>query len=342
MLERSGGEARSARMPDMDAPVDLLRDEQPHNSVDLRAISASDVTRERAPHVAVLIPCRNEETTIAAVVEDFRRALPDADIYVYDNASTDATATEAMAAGASVRAVPIKGKGQVVRRMFADVDADVFIISDGDGTYDASAAPVLVKQLLANHLDMVVGRRVEVAEHGSAYRKGHRLGNRLLTRLVGWLFGMRISDMLSGFRALSRRYVKSFPATAAGFEVETEMTIHALDLRLPFCEIDTAYRERPPASHSKLRTVPDALRILRFSFALARDYRPIRFFGTLAAVCLGLAAIVARASSGGGVALALVGALFAVTGCIVESLTRTRREMKRMLYLGVVAGDSVP
>jgi glycosyltransferase involved in cell wall biosynthesis len=293
--------------------------------------------------VAVLLPCRNEEATIASVVRDFRHALPDASIYVYDNASVDDTAEAAKAAGAVVREAPLPGKGNVLRRMFADIDASVYVLADGDSTYDAAAAPTLVERLRSQNLDMVVGRRVAVDDPANCFRRGHRTGNLLLTKSVHWLFGDGSEDMLSGYRVFSRRYVKSFPASSRGFEAETEMTVHALDLSLPFDEVPTIYRERPRESASKLRTIPDGLRILKFILVLCKDYRPLRFFGCLAMLA-GLVGVVAGASAGGArrpwapeTVLSVVSAMlimvFLLAGLILDSLGRSRRELKRMLYL---------
>jgi glycosyltransferase involved in cell wall biosynthesis len=297
------------------------------------------------PSLAVLLPCRNEEVTIGKTVRDFRRALPTATIYVYDNASSDRTAPVARSAGAIVRRAPIPGKGNVLRRMFAEVDADVYVLADGDGTYDPTAAPDFVSRLCHDHLDMVVGRRVVEADTTSAYRPGHQLGNRLLTGAARWVFGNGPRDMLSGYRVFSRRYVKSFPAASRGFEVETEMTIHALELNLPFDEVPTRYGERPGGSRSKLRTIPDGLKILKFITVLCKDYKPLRFFGSLGLLAALLAFSFSRlteanvaASSSIAIVTAICGALamiFVLAGLVLDSLGRSRREMKRMLYLAV-------
>jgi len=295
--------------------------------------------------VAVLIPCRDEATTVGRVVRDFRAALPGAAIYVYDNGSGDETALRARAAGAVVRRVATPGKGNVVRRMLADVDAAVYVLVDGDDTYDAGAAPAMVDRLLTDNLDMVVGSRIDVGPSSGSYRRGHRAGNRLLSRFVAWLFGGGSADMLSGYRVMSRRFTKSFPAFSSGFEVETEMTVHALDLSLPFSEVPTAYRARPADSSSKLRTVTDGVRIVRLIFALCRDYRPLRFFGTIAAAA-SLGAVVC-AFLGHGYLHAWTPATFGLVGCmavvavattagvILDSLRRGRRELKRMMYLAL-------
>jgi len=319
-----------------------VADRQVKRGEQARTTTARD-HRDPVGDVAVLLPCRDEEVTIAKVVSDFRSALPAATIYVYDNASTDNTAAAAAAAGAIVRLSPDPGKGSVLRRMFAEVDAAVYVLADGDDTYDASAAPSMVDRLHRRRLDMVVGRRVDVGDDAGIYRLGHRFGNRLLTWAVHRLFGGGCADMLSGYRVFSRRYVKSFAASSTGFEIETEMTIHALDLDLPFEEVPVEYQERPADSESKLRTIPDGIRILWFALRLCKDYRPLRFFGSLAvtatagAVGVGVVApdslrsrtpatLVVAALAGGAV-------LGTSTGVILDSLRRNRLAMMRMLYL---------
>ena len=345
--------------PELDhpsAPVDVR---QGNGHIDLSALEADDVidladhredpavetwTCEPDLKIAVLIPCHNEAPTIAGVVNDFRRALPSAEIYVYDNASTDGTAEISAAAGAIVRRVSRLGKGNVLRCMFAEVEATVYVLIDGDGTYDVSDARRLIERLRCGNLEMAVGRRIEIDDTGVAYRRGHKLGNRLLTTTVHWLFGAGSEDMLSGYRAFSRRYVKSFPATSRGFEAETEMTIHALDLCVAFEDVPVSYGERPGTSKSKLRTIPDGLRILRFILLLCKDYRPLRFFGALTALCLlgALAAGPARellpawaAIPGLGLALICLAALFLVAGVVIDSISRSRREVKRILFLAI-------
>jgi glycosyltransferase involved in cell wall biosynthesis len=244
-----------------------------------------------APRVAVLIPCYDEAASISKVVADFHAALPSAVIYVYDNNSTDDTTRFAAEAGAIVRSEPLRGKGNVVRRMFADIEAEVYVLVDGDDTYDAASATRMVELLSYESLDMVNGARVASTEQ--AYRPGHVLGNKLLTGTVAAIFGNRIRDMLSGYRVLSRRFVKSFPALATGFETETELTVHALELRLPIAEVDTPYRDRRADSPSKLRTFRDGFRILRTIVLLVKEERPLRFFScvgaALAAISIGLA-----------------------------------------------------
>jgi glycosyltransferase involved in cell wall biosynthesis len=303
-----------------------------------------------APRIAVLIPCRNEEVAISRVVAAFRAALPAASIYAYDNNSTDNTAQVARDAGALIGMEEQQGKGHVVRRMFADVDADIYVLVDGDDTYDATAAPAMVSLLLERQLDMVTA--VRVTDAAAAYRPGHRTGNSLLTGLVRHLFGARIHDMLSGYRAFSRRFVKSFPALSAGFETETELTVHALQLALPVGEIHAPYRERPAGSASKLRTVSDGLRILRLILMLVKDERPLPFFSLCGAgfLVIGLAlgtsillefwrtGLVPRLPTAI-VAAALVALSFLSFACglILDSVGRGRREMKRLAYLALPA-----
>ena len=300
------------------------------------------------PQIAVLIPCLNEEAAVPRVVADFRKHLPQALIFVYDNGSTDRTAEVARQAGAIVRCEPLKGKGNVVRRMFADIDADIYVLVDGDDTYHAASAPELIQRLVVDSLDMVNGAREEKSE--LAYRRGHRFGNRLLTGLVARFFGERMTDMLSGYRIFSRRFVKSFPALATGFETETELTVHALELRLPIAEVMTPYRERPPASSSKLRTIPDGIRIMRLIMRLVREERPLEFFSAVAAL-LAVTSIVLAApviadylrtglvprlptavlSTG----LMLLGFLSFACGLILSTVTRGRMEAKRLHYLNI-------
>ncbi len=304
------------------------------------------------PKVAVLIPCYNEAVSIASVVADFKAALPEAAVYVYDNNSSDATASVAAAAGAVVRKESLQGKGSVVRRMFADVEADVYLMADGDGTYDPADAARMISMVLRDRLDMIVGARV--ASASEAYRRGHRLGNRLLTAAVANLFGKRFSDMLSGYRAFSRRFVKSFPAMSDGFEIETELTIHALELRLPVAEIDTAYKERSSGSASKLQTYSDGMRILRLIIVLYKNERPFQFFSAVAALlgavalALGLPIVVTFAQTGLvprqptailATGLVLLSALNFVTGLILDTVTRGRREMRRLAYLSIPPAD---
>jgi glycosyltransferase involved in cell wall biosynthesis len=296
--------------------------------------------------IAVLIPCYNEATTIADVVSTFRASLPSADIYVYDNNSKDETVSLAVAAGAIVRSETRQGKGHVVRRMFADVEADVYVMVDGDATYDASAANSLVQRLVAENLDMVVGARV--ADAKAAYRAGHRAGNKLITGMITWLFGRAFDDILSGYRVFSRRFVKSFPALSGGFETETELTIHALQLAMPVAEIVLPYAERPEGSVSKLSTWGDGFRILRTILMLLKDEKPFLFFGALGAVAalaslvLGFPVILEFLRTGLvpklptavlAMGLMLIAVLCLFSGAILDSVARGRREMKRLIYL---------
>ena len=301
----------------------------------------------RAGHrLAILVPCFNEEAAIAKVVGDFRSALPEAVIYVYDNNSTDRTAEAARAAGALVRRELHQGKGNVVRRMFADVEADVYVLVDGDATYDAPSAPGMIDKLLDEHLDMVVGLRIDQSQ--AAYRLGHRTGNRLLTRFFASVFDATFSDILSGYRVFSRRFVKSFPVLSRGFEIETELAVHALELELPVAEIPTPYYARPRGSVSKLSTWRDGLRILLTILGLFRSERPLAFFSgigvVLAIVSVVLAipifvtyfeqGIVPRIptailSTG----LMLLAFLSLVAGLVLDTVTRGRREMKLIAYL---------
>lgn len=300
--------------------------------------------------IAVLIPCYNEEAAIPKVIADFRHVLPDAMIYVYDNNSRDRTSEVARAAGAVVRTEPLQGKGNVVRRMFADIEADVYVLVDGDATYDAASAPRMINALLEGPLDMVNGARVTNIQ--KAYRPGHRFGNWMLTSMVSWIFGNRFKDILSGYRVFSRRYVKSFPALSAGFETETELTVHALELRMPTAEIVTPYQDRPPGSLSKLSTFRDGFRILWTILVLAKEERPMPFFLLLAAivalVSVGLmvpilveyfeTGLVPRLPTAIlSMGLMIVAFLSIACGLILDTVTRGRHEMKRMRYLEIPA-----
>src|SRR6201747_2402663 len=238
--------------------------------------------------IAVLVPCFNEEAAVAIVVADFRKSLPLAEIYVYDNNSSDGTVAIAREAGARVRSERRQGKGHVVRRMFADIDADIYVLVDGDATYDAASAPRMIGTLLADHLDMVVGFRVDQAE--AAYRPGHRTGNRMLTGFLSSVFGQAFKDILSGYRVFSRRFVKSFPVLSDGFEIETELSVHALELALPVAEIETPYFARPAGSFSKLNTWRDGFRILGTIVKLYRSEKPLHFF-TVIGCCLALVSV---------------------------------------------------
>ncbi len=299
------------------------------------------------PRIAVLLPCYNEEAAIAQTVAGFRAALPTATIYVYDNNSQDRTVEAARAAGAVVRSERMQGKGNVVRRMFADVDADIYVMADGDATYDAEAAPQLVQRLVDEQLDMVVGSRV--TQHDAAYRRGHVMGNKLLTGMLAQLFGRSFTDILSGYRVFSRRFVKSFPVLSGGFEIETEISVHALELRMPVGEVETRYFARPEGSASKLSTYSDGFRILNTIVTLYRIERPLLFFGAIG----GLLALLALAL---GIPLAItyyhthlvprlptaimatgliiLAALCFFAGLILDTVVRGRREVRRLAYLG--------
>ncbi len=310
----------------------------------------ADELKDRPNSIAILLPCYNEAPTIGKVIGDFQAAIPEATIYVYDNASTDDTETVAHLAGAMVRNVPLRGKGNVIRRMFAEIDADIYVLCDGDDTYDAKASPELVEHLVENRLDMVVGTRVDSLVAKGAYRRGHRIGNQILTRAVHWIFGDGSCDMLSGYRVFSRRFVKTFPAISCGFEAETEMTVHALELSLPFAEVATAYRPRPDHADSKLRTFRDGYLISRFIMSLWKDYRPLRFFGLFSGLLAIAAAIVALAAGGASwspatvaaVGLASISAILFMTGLILDSIGRRQREMKRMICFGLPANQPSP
>jgi glycosyltransferase involved in cell wall biosynthesis len=301
------------------------------------------------------VPCYNEAAAIGRVVTDFRAALPDARIFVYDNNSTDDTFREAQAAGAIVRREPLQGKGNVVRRMFADIEADVYVMVDGDDTYHAASAPLLVRKLIGEQLDMVNAARQSTA--AAAYRPGHRFGNVMLTALVNFVFGKRTSDMLSGYRVFSRRFVKTFPALSRGFEIETELTVHALELGMPLAETAAPYKERGASSVSKLSTFKDGFRILWLIGKLVKEERPLQSFG-IAAIVLAATAVAlawpvfatymqtglvprlptAVLSTG----LMILGFLSLAIGLVLETVTRGRREMKRLRYLELPAPDFPP
>lgn len=298
------------------------------------------------PRIAVLVPCFNEEASVATVVADFRKALPSAEIYVYDNNSSDRTAAVARAAGAEVRHERRQGKGHVVRRMFADIDADVYVLVDGDATYDAPSAPRMIEMLVNDRLDMVVGLRVDREQ--VAYRRGHRTGNWMLTGFLSSVFGQAFSDILSGYRVFSRRFVKSFPVLSDGFEIETELTVHALELALPVAEVETPYYARPEGSFSKLNTWRDGFRILATILKLYRSEKPLRFFAAigvfLALVSVGLAipvlityletGLVPRLPTAVlSMGLMIVALLSMSSGLVLDTVTRGRREMKLLAYL---------
>ncbi len=298
--------------------------------------------------IAILVPCHNEKVTIGTVVNDFRRELPNATVYVYDNNSTDDTSRIAAEAGAIVRTEPQQGKGHVVRRMFSDIEASVFVLVDGDDTYDATSVRRLIDTLLSQHVDTVNARRVTDVD--GAYRFGHQLGNRLLTGIVNWLFGKRCADILSGYRVFSRRFVKSFPALSTGFEIETELTVHGLSLNMPMAEVDTPYKERPDDSNSKLNTYRDGLRILWTIMILTKDYRPVFFYSiigcvlALGSLMLGIPIVLEYVDTGLvprfptaflSATIMVLAFLSLATGLILDSVARGRREAKRLHYLAL-------
>jgi glycosyltransferase involved in cell wall biosynthesis len=315
--------------------------------------SGQDVSHLQTTHdlrIAVLLPCYNEEAAIAQTVADFRAALPGAEIYVFDNNSHDRTADIARAAGAIVRTEKMQGKGHVVRRMFADIEADVYVMADGDATYEAAAAPGLVERLVDENLDMVVGARKSEVE--AAYRRGHRFGNAMLTGMLARIFGRTFSDILSGYRIFSRRFVKSFPVLSQGFEIETEISVHALELRMPVAEQITAYAARPEGSESKLNTYRDGWRILNTIIKLFRYERPLAFFGSIATLLAAMALVIAfplfvtyletglvprfpTAILATG--LIILAALNGFCGLILDTVVRGRLEVRRLAYLAYPA-----
>lgn len=311
----------------------------------------SSVETIHALKVALVVPCFNEEVAIGTVIRDFREAMPSLDIFVFDNASTDKTAQVALAAGAQVIHVPLKGKGNVVRRMFADIDADIYVMVDGDATYHAPSLPTMVSKLVTERLDMVVGCRVTPKEvAAAAYRQGHQFGNKMLTKSISWMFGGQFTDMLSGYRVFSRRYVKSFPALSRGFEIETELTVHALELRMPYGEVMTPYGARPEGSTSKLSTYKDGWKILKTIARLYISERPLSFFSLcgllLTMLSVGLASpilieylrtgLVPRFPTAILSASIMISALLSFAcGLVLDNVTRGRHEMKRLAYLGI-------
>jgi len=296
--------------------------------------------------VALIVPCYNEASTIGEVIKSFKAVIPDIRAYVYDNNSTDETITVARAAGAYVYSVSYQGKGNVVRKMFADIDADIYVMVDGDATYDAASAPKLIQVLIDNKLDMVTGKRV--SSEMEAYRHGHRFGNKLLTGIVAKAFGKQFDDMLTGYRVFSRRFVKSFPATARGFEIETELTIHSLEQRLPVAEIETPYGVRPEGSESKLNTYSDGFKILQVIFLLIKEEKPLQFFSAVAVLLFVLSLALAWPifltyietglvprlptailSTG----LMLLSFLTVMSGVIMDAVAQSRKESRRFQYL---------
>jgi len=319
-------------------------------------VQSGDELPATAPglRLAVLVPCLNEAGAIGEVVRSFRTALPTADVYVFDNGSADGTVAEAEAEGAIVRHERQRGKGNVMRRMFADIDADVYVMVDGDNTYDATDAPAMIRTLLQGPFDLVNGAR-EAVDSASAYRQGHQFGNRLLTGLVSIIFGQQIGDMLSGYKVISRRFVKSFPALSTGFEIETEIAIHALELRMAITELKTRYRERSVGTASKLKTYADGFRILKTIIVLLKEERPLQFFSAVAGI-LAIASLIlvfpvlltyfetglvprlptAILAMG----LMVLSSLSLTSGLILDTVTRGRREQKRISYLGIPAPRS--
>ncbi len=298
--------------------------------------------------IAVLVPCYNEEAAIANVVHDFQTALPTATIYVYDNNSTDKTVEVAKKAGAVVHTEILQGKGNVVRRMFADIEADIFVMIDGDNTYDAAIAPIMVQKLFDENLDLLNGKRIH--EDTEAYRPGHQFGNTLLTTLVAMIFGKRFEDMLSGYKIFSRRFTKSFPSLSSGFEIETELTVHALELRMPVDEIETCYGARPEGSESKLSTFADGFKILKMIGILIKEERPLQLFSilfglfSLLAIVISIPIISTYIDTGLvprlptailAMGMMLLGFLCLACGLILDTLTRGRQEFKRLQYLNV-------
>ena len=298
------------------------------------------------PRIAVLVPCYNEEAAVATVVAGFRSALPAAEIYVYDNNSRDRTAAVAREAGAIVRSERRQGKGHVVRRMFADVEADIYVLVDGDATYDAPSAPRMIDRLLGENLDMVVGLRIDQSQ--AAYRLGHRTGNRMLTGFLAWTFGRDFQDILSGYRVFSRRFVKSFPVLSDGFEIETELAVYALELSLPVAELETPYYARPEGSFSKLNTWRDGFCILGTMLKLYRSEKPLRFFSAIGillavvSVLLAIPIVITFIETGLvprlptavlSMGLMIMAMLSVSSGLVLDTVTRGRREMKMLAYL---------
>ncbi|MBR0711907.1 glycosyltransferase family 2 protein [Bradyrhizobium liaoningense] len=296
--------------------------------------------------IAVLVPCYNEEAAVACVAAGFRAALPSAEIYVYDNNSRDRTTAVAREAGAIVRSERRQGKGHVVRRMFADVEADIYVLVDGDATYDAPSAPRMIDKLLDEHLDMVVGLRIDQSQ--AAYRLGHRTGNRMLTGFLAWTFGRDFQDILSGYRVFSRRFVKSFPVLSDGFEIETELAVYALELSLPVAEVETPYYARPEGSFSKLNTWRDGFRILGTMLKLYRAEKPLRFFSAIAillaavSIVLAIPIVITFIETGLvprfptailSMGLMIMAMLSLSSGLVLDTVTRGRQEMKMLAYL---------
>lgn len=303
--------------------------------------------------IAAIVPCHNEEAAVGAVVRDLQAAVPGMAIYVYDNRSTDDTVAVAQAAGAIVRREEVKGKGNVVRRAFADIEADVYLLIDGDDTYDASAAPRMIQTLLSGPYDHILGVRKQTTE--SAYRPGHSTGNKMFNMLVGRVFGTPVSDMLSGYRIFSRRFVKSFPAVSREFEIETELTVHSMSLRVPQTEVEVDFKDRPEGSESKLNTYRDGFKILRLIFELTRHERPLAFHSILGflvllvAIVLGIPLFIEFSQTGLvprfptaflAASLVIIAALVFTVGFVLDGITRSRRESARLVYLGYRAPET--
>ncbi|GGB70405.1 MULTISPECIES: glycosyltransferase [Henriciella] len=322
------------------------------SSVSVGTFNPGQRSEQAEARIAVVLPCYNEAATIASVIDSFRKSLPDATIYVFDNNSSDATANIARRAGAIVRSETRQGKGHVVRRIFADVEADIYVMADGDGTYDATLAPTLIELMKRNHVDMVVGTRADVTK--DAGRGGHAFGNKIFNRLFSAMFGRQFTDIFSGYRVFSRRFAKSFPAVSGGFEIETEMSVHSCQLGIPTLERPTPYGVRPEDSASKLRTFRDGFRILGMFFMLAKETRPAAFFGaigmllTLIALGLSMPLVLTYLETGLvprlptailSVGLIMVATVTAVCGLILDSLARARVEAKRSVFLSYPAAD---
>lgn len=334
-------------------PLRIADAYQPTDNAVVASDHAVPAPKRQLLTIAAIVPCYNEALAIATVVADLRAAVPHMRIYVYDNRSTDGTAEVAARAGAIVRYENTKGKGNVVRRAFADIEADIYLLIDGDDTYDASAAPGMIQTLLSGPYDHVLGVRKQTTE--SAYRPGHSTGNKLFNKLVSRVFGSPVNDMLSGYRIFSRRFVKSFPAVSREFEIETELTVHSMSLRVPQTEVEVDFKDRPEGSESKLNTYRDGFKILRLIFELVRHERPLAFHAVLAAIILVVALvlgipIVVEFSQTGlvprfptaflAVGLVLLAALALMVGLILDGITRSRRESARLVYLGLAAPDN--
>jgi glycosyltransferase involved in cell wall biosynthesis len=335
--------------------VSLRRSDEPDYAPSVEYAFVTDtrgnsnaVTWQQPAVIAAIVPCYNEEAAIGTVVRDLKAAVPQMDIYVYDNNSTDQTSEVAAAAGAIVRKELRPGKGNVVRRAFADIDADIYVMIDGDDTYDAAVLPEMIAALESGPLDQVLGVRVQDPSMQSAYRPGHERGNRMFNKLVGWLFGEQVSDMLSGYRVFSRRFVKSFPALSKAFEIETELTIHSMNLRVPQAEVPVGFKDRPVGSESKLRTYHDGMRIMRLIAQLVQVEKPLQFWGIVSSVCLllglglGIPVVLDFARTGVidrfptaflAAALVILAALALVVGVILSGVLRARQEAARLEYL---------